>query len=276
MLIGIYIFMWRKFIRLLLIATLLAPPLSSLSHTARPRVSALVKKIYPNTVTDAIRRITPAVVAISIEGEGVSDGGGTGSIIDPNGIVLTAWHVVHSAVHIEVVLYNGLRLTAKTVAHNEESDLALLQIQNIDGLSLPYLLLGNADTLRKGQQVVSLGNDRNLGHDGNLSATSGVVSAMNRQVRLPDGTSFSSFETDLRVQEGCSGGPVCDLDGAIVGVQIAVGFNYVKSYATPITDAIRISLLNLCEEIKAAAKPEAKSLGSTDAPARTAPASSAS
>ena len=277
MLIGIYIFMGRKFIRLLLIAILFAPPLSSLSHTARPRVSALVKKIYPNTVADAIRRITPAVVAINIEVEGVSDGSaGTGSIIDPNGIVLTAWHVVRPAIHIEVVLYNGLRLAAKTVAHNEESDLAVLQIQNIDGLSLPYLLLGNADTLRKGQQVVSLGNDRNLGHDGNLSATSGVVSAMNRQVRLPDQTSFSSFETDLRVQEGCSGGPVCDLDGTIVGVQIAIGFNYVKSYATPITDAIRISLLNLCEEIKAAAKPEAKSLGSTNAPARTAPASSAS
>lgn len=270
--------MGRKFIRLLLIATLLTPPFASLCHTAQPGMSALARKIYPNTVADVIENITPAVVAISIKGKGDIGGGGTGAIIGPEGIILTAWHVVRPAVHIEVTLYNGLCFTAKTLMHNADFDLAVLQIQDMEGMSLPYLPLGNADTLRKGQRVVALGNDRGLGRNGNLSATSGIVSALHRRIRLPNRLSFPAFETDLRVQEGCSGGPVCDLDGTIVGIQFAVGFNYVKAYAIPITDAVRISLLTFCEKIKTEtiARPEAECPDSTDAPARTAPPSSAS
>lgn len=270
--------MARRFIRLLLISMLFTPPFSSLCHTARPGVLALARQIYPNTVADAIENITPAVVAINIKGKGNISGAGTGVIIDPEGLVLTAWHVVRSATHIEVTLYNGLRFTAKALRHSVGFDLAVLQIQDMEWAPLPYLPMGNADTLRKGQLVVGLGNGHNLGHNGNLSATSGVVSALNRWINLPDQSSFPVFETDLRIQQGCSGGPVCDLDSTIVGIQIAIGLDNVKAYAIPITIALRDSILKLCEEIKAetAAKPEAECPDSTDAPARTAPSSSAS
>lgn len=271
--------MGRKFIRLLLIATLFAPPFASLCHTAQPSMYALARKIYPNTVADTIENITPAVVAINIEEKGnIGGAAGTGVIIDPEGLVLTAWHVVRLATRIEVTMYNGLRFTAKTLKHNANFDLAVLQIQDMEGVSLPYLPLGNADTLRRGQRVVAISNDLNKGHNGNLSATSGIISALNRQVRLSNRLSFLAFETDLRVQEGCSGGPVCDLDGTIVGMQFAIGFNHVKAYAIPITDVVRCLLLKFCEAIKAeaAAKPEAECPDSADAPARTAPPSSAS
>lgn len=162
-------------------------------------------------------KVLPAVVSIQVR-TATQGAEGSGSIISPDGYVLTNHHVVAGgeAGEIQVSLNDGSRRPATLVASDPATDVAVIKID--DAQDLPYLEFGDSSALRVGQQVVAVGSPLGL----NATVTSGIVSALNRPVRASQGGGESSLidaiQTDAAVNPGNSGGPLVDMEGRLVGM----------------------------------------------------------
>lgn len=162
-------------------------------------------------------KVLPAVVSIQVR-TATQGAEGSGSIISPDGYVLTNHHVVAGGEsgEIQVSLNDGSRHPATLVASDPATDVAVIKID--DAKDLPYLEFGDSSALRVGQQVVAVGSPLGL----NATVTSGIVSALNRPVRASQGGGESSLidaiQTDAAVNPGNSGGPLVDMEGRLVGM----------------------------------------------------------
>ena len=162
---------------------------------------------------------------------------GTGFVIDAErGYILTNYHVVENASQIFVTLEDGSRHHATLLGGEaESSDVALLQID------VPNLLaanLGVFSSLRTGSVIYAIGNP--LG-DLTHTITSGIVSALSREVELESGQVITMFQIDAAVNSGNSGGPVYSDEGEVVGIVTAKsGLEGVEGigFAIPIDDAL--------------------------------------
>lgn len=201
-----------------------------------------------------LEEATPAIVSISVEGTQVSRqrvpemfqhffgapneqvqerpfrGLGSGVIIDAeNGYVVTNNHVVDNADEITVKLTDGRELTAKKLGADEQSDIALLQIDSENLTSVP---LANSDKLRVGDFVVAVGNPFGLSQ----TVTSGIVSALGRS-GLNIGGYEDFIQTDAAINRGNSGGALVNLRGELVGINTAIfgpnGGNVGIGFAIP-------------------------------------------
>jgi serine protease Do len=144
------------------------------------------------------------------------DGHGSGFLIDPNGIVVTNYHVVDGADRLQVRLLDGTELDASLIAHDDKTDLALLRVE---ASGLPTLRLGDSDLVRIGEWVVAIGSPfrRSLGH----TVTTGIISGKGRDgVDLTDYEDF--LQTDAAVNPGNSGGPLLNLQGQVIGINTAI------------------------------------------------------
>lgn len=136
---------------------------------------------------------------------------GSGFIISPNGEILTNYHVVQGAQKLTVTLYDGREYQAKVLGYEAASDVALIKIEESN---LPYVTLGDSDTLYVGDEVAAVGNP--LG-ELTYSMTVGYVSAMDRYVNT-DGTPINMMQIDAAINSGNSGGPLFDMHGTVVGI----------------------------------------------------------
>ena len=159
---------------------------------------------------------------------------GSGVIVSEDGLIVTNNHVVAGAVSVVVTLYNGERMSARVVGSDAKMDLAVLKVR---AKRLPFLRIGRAEDLKRGQRVVSLGNGLGLGRNGDLAVTSGVVSGVRRSIA----PGIAWCEMDAPIYPGCSGGPVCDMSGRVVGINVALS-NYLKPFFIPLDAASRASL----------------------------------
>lgn len=156
---------------------------------------------------------------------------GSGVVIDADGLILTNFHVVRDARKIYVRLPGGKGSYADIHAADGRSDLAVLKVLDSDILPLKPLKRGDGGRLRKGQLVLSIANPFAAGfRDGSPSASWGIVSNLRR--RAPTKTSVDEIDryrlslhnystliqTDARLNLGCSGGALVDLDGRLVGL----------------------------------------------------------
>ena len=149
-------------------------------------------------------------------------GSGSGFLISPDGLIVTNRHVVADKDAIyDVQLNNGKKYTAKVLARDAVFDVALVKIS---ASNLPYLSLGNSDTLDVGESVIAIGNA--LGEFKNTVSV-GVVSGLSRS--LVAGDSFGQSErldkviqTDAAINPGNSGGPLLNLQGEVIGINVAV------------------------------------------------------
>jgi serine protease Do len=139
---------------------------------------------------------------------------GSGFIIDPSGIIVTNNHVIEDADEISVKLNDGTTLPAKLIGHDDKTDLALLKV--ISKKPLPAAHLGDSDHARVGNWVIAIGNPFGLGS----TVTAGIVSARNRDIAAGPYDDF--IQTDAPINRGNSGGPLFDMDGAVVGVNSAI------------------------------------------------------
>jgi serine protease Do len=139
---------------------------------------------------------------------------GSGVIIDKEGFILTANHVVESTDEIKVKLADEREFTAKIVGRDPKTDLALIRIEP-DGPFTP-LPLGDSDKLEVGDWVVAIGNPFGLGN----TVTAGIVSAKFRQI----GTgSYDNFiQTDASINPGNSGGPLLNTAGEVIGINTVI------------------------------------------------------
>ena len=139
---------------------------------------------------------------------------GTGSVIDPSGIIVTNRHVIQGAAMIKVTFSDKSTASAQLIAAGTLVDLALLKVDV--PRPLPTLQFADSDVLKLGQPVIAVGNPLGLG----TSVSTGVVSALNRDLmRSP----FDDFiQTDASINPGNSGGPLLDCAGEMVGVDTAL------------------------------------------------------
>ncbi len=163
---------------------------------------------------------------------------GSGFIYDKEGHIVTNNHVVEGAEEITVKLSTGKEYPAKVVGNDPDTDLAVIKIEP-DG-DLPVARLGDSSLLKIGQFAIAVGSPR--GFEGSFSY--GHVSALGRdQLALPDpNLRFQNFiQTDAAINLGNSGGPLCNLDGEVIGINIAIvyGANSL-GFAIPINTAKEI------------------------------------
>ena len=167
-----------------------------------------------------------------------SESTGSGFLIDPEGRVLTNYHVIQGSAELEVTPLadddTGHRYKAKVLGTDPANDLALLQIRP-EG-PLPFLPLGDSDAVQVGQKVLAIGNP--FGLEGTL--TTGVVSSIGRSLQSRSGVLRDLIQTDAAINPGNSGGPLLDSSGNVLGVNTAIygpGGNIGIGFAMPISRA---------------------------------------
>jgi len=176
---------------------------------------------YSRAVIAVAEAIGPAVVSIAINklsrGDEPEPGGaGSGTIIAPDGYILTNDHVVHDAKQLSVSLTNGTTLSANVVGTDPATDLAVVRA---DSSNLPFAALGDSASLRVGQLVIAIGNP--FGFQSTVST--GVVSALGRALRSRDGRLIENIiQHTAPLNPGNSGGPLVDSRGRIVGINTAI------------------------------------------------------
>jgi serine protease Do len=169
------------------------------------------------------------------------NGMGTGIIIDPRGYILTNQHVVDEVSVLRVHLSDGSSHNAQVIARDRESDLALLKIAI--GRPLPTIPLGTSSDVMVGETVIAIGNAYGYEH----SVTVGVVSAIKRDVTLNKEISYKSLiQTDASINPGNSGGPLLNINGELIGVNVAIraGAQGI-GFAIPVDSALRAAAMLL-------------------------------
>jgi S1-C subfamily serine protease len=192
---------------------------------------------------------------------------GSGVVIDDSGLVLTNEHVIRGSTARYVRLPGEKGCSASILAADQRSDLAVLKLEARGGQFKP-IALGQGEKLRKGQFVLSLANPFAAGfRDGSPSASWGIISNLRRRAPLievkkeeqsikPLSQFATLIQTDARLNLGCSGGALIDLDGKLVGLTTALaalnGSETPGGFALPMDRSMRgiVERLRRGEEVE--------------------------
>jgi serine protease Do len=173
----------------------------------------------------------------------VTQGTGTGFIIDKTGLILTNNHVVEDADDIHVSLFGGARTesyAAKVVGRDTLTDSALIQLTEMPSTPLQEAKFGDSEQMQPGDWVMAIGNPFGLSH----TVTVGVISALGRPLGGVNGRRQNMLQTDAAINPGNSGGPLLNIRGEVVGINTAIYTDAARAanigigFATPI-NAIR-------------------------------------
>ena len=151
---------------------------------------------------------------------------GSGFIVDPDGTIVTAAHVVEGANSVQVRLFDGRRFLAKVLGKDNRVDLAALKIDGASGL--PVLPLGDSNRIRVGEFVLALGHPFGLDH----SVSFGIVSRKGAPLTVA-APGFDFIQTDAAINPGNSGGPLINMAGEVVGVNTMAARNGSIGFAIP-------------------------------------------
>jgi S1-C subfamily serine protease len=167
-----------------------------------------------NTVNEIYKADANGVAFIESKmAEGVASGSGV--VLDDEGHVLTNNHVVEGGEQIQVSFESeGQMYPAEVVGTEPNSDLALLKVE-APAAKLHPLKLGDSSKMEVGDPVVAIGNPFDL----QRTVTSGIVSALQREIQAPDGVTIDNvIQTDAAINPGNSGGPLINADGEVIGI----------------------------------------------------------
>lgn len=173
-------------------------------------------------LSDALPRARAATVCIEIK-----DGSGSGVIVSPDGLVLTAAHVATAVKkNVTVVLEDGTKLKAKTLGLVANTDAAMIQITEKG--TYPFVEIDRAATTRLADWVFS------LGHSGGFDKERGSVVRLGRLVRIAN----STYQSDCTLIGGDSGGPLFDLGGKLIAIHSRVGQQLPVNMHVPMSEYI--------------------------------------
>lgn len=169
-------------------------------------------EVYAKNVNSTVG-IQTSITSTNLWGQQTtSAASGSGFILTADGYIVTNYHVIQNANSVTVSTYGGASYNAKIVGYDESNDLAVLKIE---ATGLSPVVLGSSEKLNVGDTVLAIGNP--LG-ELTFSLTTGVVSAMNREVTFSGGTVMDLLQTDCAINSGNSGGALFNLYGEVVGI----------------------------------------------------------
>lgn len=173
----------------------------------------------PPTTAQIYTNVAPSVVAIdALHQDAATGDSGTGVIVNADGTVMTALHVVKDAAAIRITFADGTTSPATVTSTDPAHDIATLGPTTLPSVVVPAVI-GNAGRLKVGDPVVAIGNPLGL----TLSTTTGVVSGLDRGERGSDGTNLTGLiQFDAAVNPGSSGGPLVNANGQTVGIVVAL------------------------------------------------------
>ncbi len=194
--------------------------------------TAVSLKEYSETGIGVASKVLPSIVGIEIEydinsifGRSSSSATGSGIIISEDGYILTNNHVVSTstsssslyyevsdAISVKVKLYNDDNVyDAKIIGTDDDTDLAVIKIEKT---GLTPAELGNSDDVKVGEYAMAIGNPLGLA----TSATSGIISAVNREITTTDNEKYTVIQTDAAINSGNSGGALVNSEGKVIGI----------------------------------------------------------
>jgi len=228
---------------LALAVALVAPTLSACAAQAGIGPESQ-SRVGPQSFAPLVRRVEPAVVNIAItqevnSGDVLSEllpelrgtpyekrlrerlltrkelrGAGSGFIVDPSGVIVTANHVIGHADRIMVSLADGTELPAKVIGADELTDIAVIKVA--PAKTLPFVSWGDSRQIEVGDWILAAGNPFGLGP----SVSAGIVSARGRDIGAGPFDDF--LQLDAPINPGNSGGPTFNMDGLVVGLNTAI------------------------------------------------------
>lgn len=217
---------------------------SSLDNLQRGDLKSAIDNERQNIITKTVSQVSPAVVGINVTeirqyrdiwsmdpfwrqffGDRVynqeSKGLGSGSIISPDGYILTNDHVAGNAVEAIVTLTDGRQFNAKFIGTDKTSDICLLKI---DANNLPYINFGNSDDIMPGEWTIALGNPFGLFDiNDKPTVTVGVVSSLGMTLGWKDERFYiNMIQSDAAINPGNSGGPLVNAIGEMIGMNTMI------------------------------------------------------
>ncbi len=213
---------------------------TSLGQASELRRTAIVR---------AVASALPSVVNIhgqktddSLDSSTRVNGMGTGIVIDERGYILTNYHVVEGVEQIQVSTQSGKTVVAELVGHDHSTDLAIIRIELAN--DLPVIPMGTSSDLMLGEPVIAIGNAYGYPH----TITRGIISQLHRPVQVSEDQKYLDLiQTDASINPGNSGGPLMNIDGDVIGINVAVRVGAQGiGFAVPIDQAIEVAsrLLN--------------------------------
>lgn len=200
-------------------------------------------------IVKAIRRAQTAVANIhsektvddtgslfSVERGRKVNGMGTGIIIDERGYIVTNHHVVDGVESLRVTTHDGSAYTAQVVSYDRKHDLAIIKINPTRKLNV--MPLGTSSDLMLGETVIAVGNA--YGYENTM--TGGMISQLSRDVEVNEKQSYRNLiQTDASINPGNSGGPLINLEGEVIGINVAIRAGAQRiGFAIPIDDARKV------------------------------------
>ncbi|HSE80326.1 MAG TPA: trypsin-like peptidase domain-containing protein [Gaiellaceae bacterium] len=180
--------------------------------------SLSVSEIYEETYQSVVEITSLSSQSSPLGGEQQAQGQGSGFVYDAEGNIVTNDHVVEGAEQVSVRFWDGSTYDATVVGTDPSTDLAVIKVDAPASVLKP-LELGDSTQLSVGEGVVALGSP--FGLEG--TATSGIVSALNREMTSPNGFTISnSIQTDAAINHGNSGGPLLNAAGQVIGVNTQI------------------------------------------------------
>ena len=216
-------------------STTVVQPFERIVEPATPMVTlASDSKGGGNIVVAIAARLTPSMVKLLVNGDG-TNGSGSGVIFRSDGYVLTNSHVIDGAQTIVAVMSDGKRVEAKVVGSDPATDIAVVKL--VHDTPRTVATLGSSIRLKVGEMAIAIGSP--LGLPGGPTVTSGIISALGRQVSAGGGPQLiDMIQTDASISPGSSGGALVDSSGVVVGITTAVAVNdqgpQGLGFATPI------------------------------------------
>lgn len=173
------------------------------------------------------KEVSDSVVAIDVA-TGDGEAKGSGVVISDKGYIATNNHVISGAQQIQVTLANGAMYSAQVVGTDTTTDLAVLKLDNPPS-DLKVAEFADSDDLAVGESVMAIGNP--LGYDD--TATTGIVSALNRPVTVTDDNNneivTNAVQIDAAINPGNSGGPTFNAAGQVIGINSSIASTATSS-----------------------------------------------
>lgn len=214
-------------------------------------------QVVTTDVTDVVAAVSPSIVSINIKAtttttdmfgqsyQQEAEGAGSGIIIaksDTELIIVTNNHVIADANSMEVSFVDGSSATAYLKGTESSVDIAVIAVEledlSDDTLSsISIATLGDSNSLTVGESAIAIGNALGYGQ----SVTTGVISALNREIETEDGETNTFIQTDAAINPGNSGGALLNSKGEVIGVTSSkIGATTVEGmgFAIPISDVI--------------------------------------